>query len=60
MGETQPLFKHLGVPQLYNFDLSELIPTSLLMSGKKEPMPSLKGKCCLLEKPIEKMFQGAV
>ena len=60
MREAGLLLKILVVLELYDFDLSESLGTSLLMSGRKEPMPSRKGWLGLLEKPMEKMFQGAV
>jgi hypothetical protein len=60
MGKAGPLLNVFGLVELDDFDLRGLGLTSLLMSGRKEPMPSRKGNWGLLEKERAKMFQGAV
>jgi hypothetical protein len=60
MGEADTFLKEFGLVELYDFDLSSGGATSLLMSGRKEPMAKRKGYWGLLEKPKAKMFQGAV
>lgn len=60
MREDYSLIEKLVLVGLQDLDLGEGMITSLLTSGRNEPMASLKGYCGLLEKPNEKIFQGAV
>ena len=60
MLKTALFFKIFGIFELDDFNLSLSGSTSLLISGRNEPMASRKGCCKLLEKAMEKMFQGAV
>lgn len=60
MVKTSFLFKVFRVFELDNFHLYRGGGTSLLMSGRKEPMASRKGYWVLFENPNEKMFHGAV
>ena len=60
MGEAAPFLDGFGLVQLDNLDLNQERTTSLLMSGRKEPIPRRKGCCGLFEKPKAKMLQGAV
>lgn len=60
MREDDALVEQLVFVGLEDFYLGGGRITSLLTSGRKEPMASRKGYCGLLEKPSEKMFQGAV
>lgn len=59
MREGDALLEVLALIELYDFNLSEPGRTSLLTSGRKEPMANRKGYCGLLENPREKIFQGA-
>lgn len=43
MAETGSFLKIFRVLKLYNFHLNRRVATSLLTSGRKEPMASLKG-----------------
>lgn len=58
--EASLLFQIFGVFELDDFDLGQEGITSLLMSGRKDPIASRNGYWVLFEKPKEKMFQGAV
>jgi hypothetical protein len=49
-----------GLVELNYLNLYGDTITPLLMFGRKDPIPSLKGYCGLLEKASEKMFQGAL
>jgi len=42
--EAHTLLNILGLVELDDFNLGKVDGTSLLMSGRKEPMPNLKGK----------------
>ena len=60
MGEAGALLYVFALVELDNFDLGSTEGTWLLMSGRKDPIPSRKGYCGLFEKARAKMFHGAV
>lgn len=60
MGEAQLFLEVFVFVELDDFYLVGGRITSLLTSGRNDPMASLKGYCGRLENPREKMFQGAV
>jgi len=60
MREAATFLDGFGLVELDDLDLIQTWITSLLMSGRKDPMPRRNGCCGLLEKPSAKIFHGAV
>ena len=59
MWKTHSFLNNFALVQLDDLNIGKIKSTQLLISGKNDPMPSLKGYCGLFEKPKLKMFQGA-